>query len=161
MAADGEVRSRRSRPTTRLAALAFLPIPLVPLVWGALTLLTPRSVAPDCFEYCDLDRAFAPIWVAVGMIGVLIAVGIWTHRVSAMALGLLVSALATLIVAVIAGGALLTAWSIGPDPLRLWPFVVALIFFGTTAALLVAALYGEADAAAIAVGEGPSATGPE
>ena len=137
----------------RWAALAFLPLPLVPLVGGASTLLASPRIQPECFEYCDLDRDVAKGLVFIGAIGVLLAIGIWRRHVAAMALALFASALAAMIVVV----SIVLGWgTIGSDPIRFWPLFAFLLLFAAPA-LLVRALADEADAAAGAVTVQPEA----
>jgi hypothetical protein len=143
----------RKPSTARWAALAFLPLPLIPLVGGGLTVLSVlNGPAPGCFEYCEFDQKVAQVLLALGLIGVLIAIGVWRRRVAAMALALFVSAVAAMIVVV----SVVLGWgTIGSDPVRFWPLFAFLLLFAAPAVLLVRALADAADAAAAAVTVGP------
>jgi hypothetical protein len=90
---DTADRHRRGSVAARAAGLAFVPLPLIPLVYALATLLDNTPPDPSCFEYCDLGRDFAWFPLVLGLIGVWMAILIWRRHVAAMALALFVTAL--------------------------------------------------------------------
>jgi hypothetical protein len=152
---------RRPSVAARAAGLAFLALALVPFVAGLGTVLRdPNRPGSGCFEYCAADSDGGRIALALGAIGIALAVLIWRRHVAAMALALFLASVITaiwataLLLGILAGGfhwILLVYVTIGVVPLLL-------------DALLVAAMRTEMNRAAEAAGfmptEEPAAPAP-
>jgi hypothetical protein len=138
-AAGRDERGRGSWPA-RAAGIAFLPLPLLPFLYGLAFVIDQSPPDPGCFEYCSLDRDLSRIPLVLGALGIWIAVLIWRRHVAAMALGLFVGALLTLLWA-IGFGALVFAGG-SSAPVGPWLLVVGLALLAIDG-LLVAALREE------------------
>jgi hypothetical protein len=113
----------------RAAALALLPLSLVPFLAGLGTVLRdPNRPGSGCFEYCKADSDGGRIALFLGTLGILLVVLIWRRHVAAMAVALFITSVITAILAlsilvgILAGGfhwILLVYLAIGVVPLVL------------------------------------------
>ena len=91
----GPAGSRRQTWLPRVAALAVAAFFVIPLGWG-IALVQAGVEGPPCVEYCDATGA-GRISIAIAVIGMAFALGIWRRHLFAVAIAMCLGVVAGLI----------------------------------------------------------------
>ncbi|HEX2756136.1 MAG TPA: hypothetical protein VHM48_11765 [Candidatus Limnocylindrales bacterium] len=94
-------RSRLPRAAARLAAVALGAVFLIPALVGLDQMQT--RVPEGCFEFCD-PQGGGRLLIALAVVGFLLAAAIWRKFLVALALGLCLSVLSTVVLGAFVAG---------------------------------------------------------
>jgi hypothetical protein len=105
------LRPTRRPPVERVAALLIAAVFLLPTINGVLKIQA--GPVPGCWEWCGLDESAARISLALGIVGLLLAVAIWRRHLSAQAIGLFMCVTVVAVLGIVLAGAVRTSDPVG------------------------------------------------
>ena len=122
-----------------MAALPIAAVFLLPTINGVLKIQA--GPVPGCWGWCGLDASAARISLALGIVGLLLAVAIWRRHLSAQAVALFICITTIAVLAFVLVAAISTRDPVG----ALGPYAFALVVgifgaFAVAAVFLVAAV---------------------